>query len=99
VDQKEPEAKNRLLLDALPLHAISNLGALMSGPIITISPDNHIDLPEEVRKDINWQPGQELMVIRRGLGIFLCPLMTAESVSGMFPGSTSEGYRDIVGRY
>ena len=70
----------------------------MTGPIITITNENHIDLPKEVREDINWQPGQELMVIRRGLGIFLGPVVTAQRVCGMIPGASSEGYRDIVGR-
>ena len=71
----------------------------MPGPIITISPDHHIDLPADVRESINRQPGQELMVIRRGLGIFLCPVLTAEDVLGMCPGGSSEGYREIVGRH
>ncbi|OWQ91519.1 hypothetical protein CDN99_10270 [Roseateles aquatilis] len=71
----------------------------MPAPVITISPENHIDLPQEIHEHFRWEAGQELLVIRRETGVFLCPPTTREEMHGIARGANTDTYRDGRDRY
>jgi bifunctional DNA-binding transcriptional regulator/antitoxin component of YhaV-PrlF toxin-antitoxin module len=82
---EEPEAKNRRLV--VSLNALENP---MPAPVITMSPEHHIHLPEELRQRYDWKPGQSLMVVCRETGVFICPPVPVEEAHGIAFGANTD---------
>ena len=65
----------------------------------TLSSEFQITIPEQVRTDQNWKPGQEFAFIPKGAGWLLVPVPDIESLRGIAKGASPDNYRDRQHRY
>lgn len=60
----------------------------------TLSSKYQISVPETVREQMGWRPGQKIAFIAGADGILLVPIPEREALVGLARGANPEGYRD-----
>lgn len=53
---------------------------------VTISPKFQVVIPKEIRQRLKLRPGQRVHVMAREHSIVFVPVVSIESLEGMFPG-------------
>lgn len=60
----------------------------------TLSSKFQVTLPETLRANRQWQPGQEFAFIPKEIGVLLVPIPSREELAGIAHGANPEDYRD-----
>lgn len=64
------------------------------GKVVTLSSKYQVVIPKDVREELGWKPGKELVARVEGSSLVLTPVITWEEMDGMFAGADPTGYRD-----
>lgn len=64
-----------------------------------LSSKYQISIPEAVRAEKGWKPGQEFAFIPKGTGVLLVPVPEIKELFGIAKGARKSGYRDRNDRY
>ncbi len=64
-----------------------------------LSPKYQVSIPKEVREQLLWKPGQELVFVPKDNGVLIMPAPELEDLIGLTRGIEIEGYRDRNDRY
>ncbi len=69
------------------------------GATAKIAPDHTIEIPERLRGEAGWQPGQEVMLTLNRDNPTPVALHPLDAVRGIAKGANPENYRDRNDRY
>jgi len=65
----------------------------------TLSSKFQISIPKAIRKEQQWEAGQEFVFIPKGKGVLVMPVPELAELVGIAKGAKAEGYRDRKDRY
>lgn len=66
---------------------------------ITLSSKFQIVIPKKAREDLNFRPGDKLVVLEKGDSIELVKVGNIENAMGILKGISQEGLRDHTERF
>ena len=69
------------------------------GKVVTLSSKYQVVIPKDVREELGWKPGKELVAIVEGNSLVLTPALGRDEWAGLLPGADTSNYRERDDRY
>lgn len=66
---------------------------------VRLTPDHRVEISEEIRRKLKWEPGQELTLVQKEDGVLIRAVPTIETLRELLAGADTTGYRDRNDRY
>ncbi len=61
---------------------------------VRVGQDGKVAIPAQVRKDLGWVPGTDLVVVPDGRTLRLVPKVDVRTLRGIARGADTSGFRD-----
>lgn len=66
---------------------------------IKLSEDFKLSVPDEIRRETNWQVGQEFVFVPKGRGYVIVPVPRRDDLAGVARGADPSDFRDRGERF